>query len=391
MARNVRVFDVFVASPADVADERERLESVILELNNTLLEREGIQLNLIRWETHTYPGFADDAQDVINQEMPDSCDVFIGVLWSRVGTPTNRADSGTLEEFERAYSQWKIDPNSIKILIYFKTAPVDFEKIDPEQISKVKEFKKSLGAKGALFSEFSSAGEFEGLVRKHITLLSQKLASDTQRGKVQTEVYEPQEEVDEDEGLFDLIDQYQDGMSSFTSIVTRLTESTKQLGQDIVQETANIESLDVRNNPTDVAEAKRLINSMANRLDFFTNALMPETPVLSEAFRRSIRALDKSIELAPDFGDDGIRNVCEVKPALVEFEKAIAGGMDSVAGMKGSIDKLPRVTTRFNRAKRRSVGAISKLYESLDSARAQLQSSLALIDQLCARKQAPSN
>ena len=72
MSSEVRVFDVFVASPSDVTEERGVLEEVLIELNQIWKKTLGLRLDLIRWETHTRPGFGDDAQDVINQEIPDN-------------------------------------------------------------------------------------------------------------------------------------------------------------------------------------------------------------------------------------------------------------------------------------------------------------------------------
>jgi hypothetical protein len=41
-------------------------------------------LDLIQWETHAWPGFGADAQDVINREIEPG-DIFIGIMWRRIG------------------------------------------------------------------------------------------------------------------------------------------------------------------------------------------------------------------------------------------------------------------------------------------------------------------
>src|SRR5690349_22389526 len=92
---------VFVASPNDVREERDRIQRVVEEFNLGIAKAQGLILELIRWETHAWPDIGDDAQDVINRQIPIP-DIFIGILWKRFGTPTKRADSGTQEEFERA-------------------------------------------------------------------------------------------------------------------------------------------------------------------------------------------------------------------------------------------------------------------------------------------------
>lgn len=309
MARDIRVFDLFAASPGDVAEERERLEIVIRELNETWQSRLGVQLNLMRWETHAYPGFGDDAQDVINQEMPETLDLFIGILWSRIGTPTNRAESGTLEEFEHACAQWKEDSNSIKLLIYFKKAALGIDDIDPDQISRVRAFERSLSEKGGFYWKFDTSDNFETIVRKHLALLAQELAEDPEGGARRAIAPSPARtsaELEDEEGLLDLVDQWTDGFGVVNGVVGKFTDSLAELGEAMQGGSAEIKGLDIPNNPSRAREAKRLINSMANRLEFFADVLLPETPVLEEAFGQAMKALDKAIEIAPDFGKEGI-------------------------------------------------------------------------------------
>jgi hypothetical protein len=145
MPRQEHILSVFVASPSDVAAERARLEEVITELNLSWSRTLSIRLDLLRWETHGYPGFGTDAQDVINTQVPSDYDIFIGIMWHRFGTPTGRAQSGTEEEFLRAKARWDADHSSVNLMIYFKDAPVSPRQIDPSQLTKVTEFRKSLG------------------------------------------------------------------------------------------------------------------------------------------------------------------------------------------------------------------------------------------------------
>lgn len=112
MAKQVSVLSVFVASPEDVADERECLEGVIRELNLQWTSR-CVRLELVRWETHAYPGVGSDPQEVINEQIGDDYDIFLGLLWKRFGTATPRAGSGTEEEFNRAFARHGKDSKSL--------------------------------------------------------------------------------------------------------------------------------------------------------------------------------------------------------------------------------------------------------------------------------------
>ena len=78
----------------------------------------------MKWETHAYPGISSDAQAVIEKQIGDRYDIFIGLLWVRFGTPTKNAGSGTQQEFEKAYARFQEAPGQIRIMFYFKEAPV---------------------------------------------------------------------------------------------------------------------------------------------------------------------------------------------------------------------------------------------------------------------------
>jgi len=168
MPEQVTKLRVFVASPGDVAEERERLSSVIDELNQGIAGLRGLTLELVRWETHAWPDIGEGVQDVINREI-GPYDVFIGIMWKRFGTPTKRAGSGTEEEYNRAYTLWEHYERP-KILFYFNCVPF-YPSSDEEiaQMQKVLKFKERLREKGVFYWEYHGSDEFEDQVRRHLT------------------------------------------------------------------------------------------------------------------------------------------------------------------------------------------------------------------------------
>jgi hypothetical protein len=131
----------------------------------------GVSFELIRWETHTHPAFGGDPQTIINDQLGEDYDIFIGILWSRFGTPTPRALSGTAEEFNRAVS--RTQNGRPDVMIYFKDAPIAPSKIDAQQLNRVAEFKQSLANSG-LFSVFEDSLSFQSSLRAHLSTLAQK-------------------------------------------------------------------------------------------------------------------------------------------------------------------------------------------------------------------------
>lgn len=160
-------YKIFLASPSDTSDERKIAEKIVNDLNATIGSRGGFTIELLKWEKSAYPGFAEDGQSVINSQIGDDYDVFIGIMWKKFGTPTTRAGSGTEEEFERAYKKLKKDGN-LKIMFYFNEHSIP-QDADFEQFSKVKEFRKKISELGGLYWLYKGNNEFQTNLRNHLT------------------------------------------------------------------------------------------------------------------------------------------------------------------------------------------------------------------------------
>lgn len=169
MPRTDTTLTIFVSSPSDVSEERDVVDKVVNEINGNWSRDLNVRFDVIRWERDAVPGFGVDAQDVINREVGDEYDIFVGIMWARFGTPTIRAGSGTEEEFEIAFERYTNDPSSVRIMFYFKSQPPAPGKFDSNQLDRVNEFRSKLSNKGGLWASFETAQEFESLLRSHLS------------------------------------------------------------------------------------------------------------------------------------------------------------------------------------------------------------------------------
>jgi hypothetical protein len=160
-------YKIFLASPGDTVKERKVVEELVKDLNESIGSRHNFNIQLLKWENNVYPAFGSDGQDVINNQIGDDYDIFIGIMWKRFGTPTNRSESGTKEEFERAYQRFK-DGDNLNIMFYFNNEPLP-QDFDLEQFSKVKEFKREIGGLGGLHWGYENSEKFEKTLRNHLT------------------------------------------------------------------------------------------------------------------------------------------------------------------------------------------------------------------------------
>lgn len=71
MKVETHIVRVFVASPADTAEERRIIGEVITDINRLHGRPERFRFDLLVWEEDSYPDVGADAQDVINRHRGD--------------------------------------------------------------------------------------------------------------------------------------------------------------------------------------------------------------------------------------------------------------------------------------------------------------------------------
>ena len=154
LTQQKNVLRVFLASPSDLEDERKATKEMVDRLNLTIRES-GWTVELLGWEDRL-PGFGRP-QAQINADV-DACDLFLGVLYRRWGSPSGEFKSGFEEEFERAIGRRKRS-ESPEIWIYFKRVE---DASDPgEQLQQVLVFRKKLEQRRELlFKEFDDTSEW---------------------------------------------------------------------------------------------------------------------------------------------------------------------------------------------------------------------------------------
>jgi hypothetical protein len=163
MAFLATVIKVMIASPSDVANERNIIERALQDWNPIHSTATQIILLPVRWEKNASPAMGDRPQEIINKQVLDDSDLLIGVFWTRLGTPTGPYPSGTVEEIERHLAAGK------PAMLYFSSAPVKLESVDNEQYKALTEFKKNCQAKG-LCESYESLGEFQEKLQRQIVL-----------------------------------------------------------------------------------------------------------------------------------------------------------------------------------------------------------------------------
>lgn len=163
MSFPAQVFRILIASPSDVTEERDIAVRAIQEWNDLNASERQLVLLPLRWETHSAPEYGKRPQEIINQQVVDHCDLLVGIFWTRVGSPTGVAESGTIEEIERVAADGK------PVMLYFSQAKQDPDNLDLEQLAKLREFKKKTFP-NALIENYTNAIEFKEKISKQIEI-----------------------------------------------------------------------------------------------------------------------------------------------------------------------------------------------------------------------------
>ena len=144
------VLKVFLASPSDVDEERAAAQGIIRDVNRSVGSL-GWRVELQVWEE--VRGGGSRPQERINP-LVDDCDLFVGIVWKRWGSPTGPYSSGFLEEFTRA-SERRRRSGRPEILIYFRRLD-ESECADPgPQLTEVLRYRRELESEGSiLFTEY---------------------------------------------------------------------------------------------------------------------------------------------------------------------------------------------------------------------------------------------
>ena len=150
-------------------EERAAADGIVLKVNKKVGRQFDLHVDLNKWEDRG-PGFGRP-QELINMEMVDQCDLFIGLVGKRWGSApgAGTCTSGFQEEYERAKLRRQRD-GSPEIWLFFKK--VDSESLnDPgAQLTEVLRFRDSQKSLHEVFyKEVTSTEEWKNGLFQDLT------------------------------------------------------------------------------------------------------------------------------------------------------------------------------------------------------------------------------
>jgi hypothetical protein len=164
VAYDAKVIEIIIASPSDVPEERSIVRAVIAEWNALNASERSLVLLPIGWETHSSPELGGRPQQIINDRLLKRADLLVGIFWTRIGSPTGKAVSGSIEEIQEHHKERK------PIMLYFSNAPVRPDSVDQSQYAQLTSFKEWARREG-LIETFESSTDFRLKFLRQLSLI----------------------------------------------------------------------------------------------------------------------------------------------------------------------------------------------------------------------------
>jgi hypothetical protein len=165
------VYKVLIASPSDTATSRQAVVAAIVEWNDLNADGYEVVLLPVMWEMSATPAVGGTPQGILNEQIVDDCDMVIAVFWTRLGTPTETAPSGSVEEIRRKADQ------QAPVLLYFSNQPAVLPTLDPAQVEALQDFRESMEG-SALLGEFDTDELLSHTVQRDLTRVIRRLRRD---------------------------------------------------------------------------------------------------------------------------------------------------------------------------------------------------------------------
>jgi predicted transcriptional regulator len=166
MSYDAVVYRVMISCPGDAEQERDAARAVLYDWNSAHAEAERKILLPVDWRHDAVPDAGTPPQQSVNAQITDKADLLIAIFKHRLGTPTDKFPSGTVEEIQKFIEAGK------PVWLYFSSEDIPQEKID--QFTELKEFQEQ-NKTSSFYREFSSIENFGQTLSQHIQMQAHNL------------------------------------------------------------------------------------------------------------------------------------------------------------------------------------------------------------------------
>lgn len=155
-------YAVLLSRPGDANLYAEIASETIEEINRQHSRSTGIHFHPLDWAKDSYADSGAEPQQLLNRQIVNKADIVLAIFKERMGTPTQRFDSGTEEEIMLALEAGK------PVHAYFWQPPKEFIPADSVQYERLESFKSRISV-SLIYATFSDEQELREKVTHDFT------------------------------------------------------------------------------------------------------------------------------------------------------------------------------------------------------------------------------
>lgn len=151
-----------IGCPSNIQQEVNIAKQIIIEWTCTNAELHKIALLPLHWSTDSYPVIGQHPQKELNQQIVEKSDMLICIFGAKVGTPTDTAESGSIEEIDEHIKAGK------HVMVFFRNN-INISKVNPDELKKLNDFKNRVKT-SCMWAKYQDERDFGEILRKKLTL-----------------------------------------------------------------------------------------------------------------------------------------------------------------------------------------------------------------------------
>lgn len=157
------VYKIMIGAPSDIKEEIHIAMNAIYNWNTINSEKQKTVFLPIHWSNAAFPAAGKHPQKIINGQVVAKSDLLICVFGTKLGTPTDSFESGSVEEINEHLEAGK------PVMIFFKNAIPSLSDIDPQQLIALNAYKAKL-KDNVLYMDYADSSDFEKILDKKLQL-----------------------------------------------------------------------------------------------------------------------------------------------------------------------------------------------------------------------------
>ena len=142
--QRVRKLKAFVSYSSDTVAFAKALVALGKEISTEAGRTEDWVVDVLIHEVNVNPDIGDNPQDVIDKQLSGDFDLFVMLVWARIGSKLKSGLTGLEHEFAGAKAKREAHGQKPVIAVFFCDGAIAPSKIDPDQLAGVHKFKSEV-------------------------------------------------------------------------------------------------------------------------------------------------------------------------------------------------------------------------------------------------------